>query len=394
MTTLFRARQRAEEFAALVDGTSSVRSAAGAQTEQLVEVAALLRSRRDTDPRATPRADFTTDLRERLMAEAATVLTPQNAGLALPHRTHSKRERRLVAVASAVVLLGGSAGMATAAQDALPGEALYPIKRALENAEAGLSSSSAGRGRDLLHQASGRLDEVHGLLGTDPASGVAQVPHTLSTFNEQATTGADLLMAAYEQDRDPATIAAVRQFAAAGLASVRSLVDVAPPAAQPGLRDAALALQDIDARAARLCAACADLPALRLPPSFLASAEVDRALQRVQAARLDNSHPVIVEKQVARQVEAPAGPAQDARGGVAAPEDALVGEAPVDDAPVAGLPAAPSTPKVRVKADLDGGRVTEGLTKDLTKDLSGNLGDGLGGVVETLLPDPVTDLLP
>ena len=56
-----------------------------------------------------------------------------------PVRTRGKRERRLVAVASAAVLLGGTAGMATAAQNALPGEALYPIKRGIEKAEAGLS---------------------------------------------------------------------------------------------------------------------------------------------------------------------------------------------------------------------------------------------------------------
>jgi hypothetical protein len=391
MTTLFRARQRAEEFAALVDGTSAVRSAAGPRTERLVEVATLLRAHGETDPLARPREDFAVDLRERLMAEAATVLTPQNAGLALPHRTRSKRERRLVAVASAAVLLGGTAGMATAAQNALPGEALYPIKRGLESAEAGLSTSSSGRGRDLLHQASGRLDEVHGLLAAEPATGAPQVPHTLRTFNQQATDGADLLMAAYQKDRDPATIAAVRRFAAAGLGSIEALADVAPAAAQPALRDAALALRDIDARAARLCAACADLPALQLPPTFLASAEVDRAMQQVQAAKLDNSHPVIVEKQVARQVKAPTGPTRGGGedGGAAAPE-AAVTAGPLDEAPLSGVPGQPGEPKVRVKADLDGGRVTE----DVTKKVTGDLGDGLGGVVETLLPDPVTDLLP
>ena len=40
--------------------------------------------------------------------------------------------------------------MAAAAQSALPGEALYPVKRGIEKAEAGLSLGSAGRGRDLL----------------------------------------------------------------------------------------------------------------------------------------------------------------------------------------------------------------------------------------------------
>jgi hypothetical protein len=250
----------------------------------------------------------------------------------------------------------------------------------------GLSTRWAGRGRDLLQQATGRLDEVQGLLEADPANAAPQVPHTLETFNRQAREGADLLMASYTDDRDPATITAVREFAASGLGSIASLADVAPAAAQPGLREAALALQEIDARAARLCGACTDLPALRLPPTLLASAEVDRALQQVRAVKLDNSHPVIVEKQAARRADAASGQERptEGGGGVGAPT------APSAPRSGASVPAAPSTPKADVKVDLDGG----GVTDDLTDDLTSNLGDGLGGVVETLLPDPTTDLLP
>jgi hypothetical protein len=398
MTSLFRARQRAEEFAALVDGTPSVRPTAGAQTERLVQVAQMLRTKGEGDSLATPRESFSLDLRERLVTEAATVLTPQNTGLALPHRTRGKRERRLVAVASAAVLLGGTAGMATAAQSALPGEALYPVKRGLENAQAGLSTSSAGRGRDLLDQASGRLDEVHGLLEEEPATAALQVPHTLEMFDTQARDGADLLLSSFEKNGDPRTIVAVREFAAEELVSVEALVGEAPTSAQPGLRDAALVLQQIDASASQVCDTCTDLPALELPPMFLASAEVDRALQQVQAGKLDNSHPVIVEKQVARQVKAPTGQSAGSDGG------GVAGAQSGPKAPVSGLPSAPGTPKVKVGADLDVGKVAEDLTGNLSGDvtgkvpgsvpgnLTGQLGEGLGDVVETLLPDPTTDL--
>jgi hypothetical protein len=391
MTTLFRARQRAEDFAALVDGTP-VRSAAGPQDERLVQVAQLLRGQAD-DARSLPRESFALELRERLMTEAATVLTPQNAGLALPHRTRGKRERRLVAVASAAVLLGGTAGMAAAAQSALPGEALYPIKRGIENAQAGLSTSSAARGRDLLDQASGRLDEVHGLLEVEPATGAPQVPHTLDLFDSQARDGAELLMTSYQENGDPESIAAVRAFAARGLTTIEALSAVAPASTQADLREAAVALRDIDARASALCPDCADLPALKLPASFLASAEVDRALRLLQASKLDNSHPVIVEKQVARQVQAPSGGDVDGGpdGAVAAPQ------LPGPQTGGAQAPQAPSVtgaPKVKVKVDLDPGTVTEDLQKNLSGTLPGQLGDGLGDVVETLLPDPDTDLLP
>ena len=202
MTTLFRSR-RAEEFAARVDGPGTPRAATDPGTERLVGVAELLRVRGAGDLAATPREAFAAELRERLMAEAATVLTPQHAALALPARTRGKRERRLVAVASAAVLLGGTAGMATAAQNAMPGEALYPVKRGIEKAEAGLSLGSAARGRDLLHQATGRLGEADGLVGRDPSTATLQVPGTISTFTAQATRGSDLLMAAYADERRP-----------------------------------------------------------------------------------------------------------------------------------------------------------------------------------------------
>ena len=383
MTPLFRPRQRAEDFAALVDGASPLREATSPGTERLVGVAQLLRDHGAADERAVPRDAFAAELRERLMAEAATVLTPQNAGLALPVRTRGKRERRLVAVASAAVLIGGTAGMATAAQDSLPGEALYPLKRGIEKAELGLSMSSAGRGHDLLRQASDRLDEAQGLVDQGSATATPRVPDTVASFTTSARNGSDMLLASYAQSRDPKTVAAVREFTAATLAQVSALNQSAPADAQPGLRDAAIALRDIDAQATRLCDTCSDLPALSVPPMFLASAEVDRAMQRYQAAQPDNSHPVVAAKQDVRKAQAqrrgPASGSTPATGGdvsvnPVAPDAPEVSAAPTPKSPLAGLPGADSTPKVQVTADVDIKKIT----------------DGLGDTVETILPDPGT----
>ena len=383
MTPLFRSRQRAEDFAALVDGASSLREATSPGTERLVGVAQLLRDQGAADDRAVPRDAFAAELRERLMAEAATVLTPQNAGLALPVRTRGKRERRLVAVASAAVLIGGTAGMATAAQDSLPGEALYPIKRGIEKAELGLSMSSAGRGHDLLRQASDRLDEAQGLVDQRSATGTPRVPDTVASFTTSARDGSNILLASYAESRDPKTVASVRAFTAAALAQVSALSQSAPADAQPGLRDAAITLRDIDAQATRLCDTCSDLPALSVPPMFLASAEVDRAMQRFQAAQPDNSHPVVAAKQDVRKAQAQrrgtasgSKPASGRHGSVdpVVPDAPEVSAAPTPKSPLAGLPGADSTPKVQVTADVDIKKIT----------------DGLGDTVETILPDPGT----
>ena len=96
MTTMFRSRQRAEEFNALVDGTSTVRRAADPQLEQLVGVAHALRTHSTQFAEATPRDDFVAELRERLMTEAATVLSPAQSSLAsfLPSAVTSKGSSR------------------------------------------------------------------------------------------------------------------------------------------------------------------------------------------------------------------------------------------------------------------------------------------------------------
>jgi hypothetical protein len=384
MTTLFRSSRRAEEFAALVDGLSTVRTVDDAATERLVGLTRLLRVRGADDPAALPRQAFATDLRERLMTEAATVLTPSVAGLALPARTRGKRERRLVAVASAAVLLGGTAGMATAAQSALPGEALYPIKRGIEQVEVRLSTSSAARGRDLLHQASTRLGEAQSLIGQG-STGSPQVPHTLESFATQARQGSDLLMAAYADSRDPQAIASVREFAASALTRLAAMDTTAPPEAQGDLHAAALALRDIDGRASRLCGTCADLPALTMPKAFLASAEVDRAIARFQAAQPDNSHPVIASKQDVRR----AASGSRVGSGVGSKKAPAVGGTSTDGGAVPTLPAAPSAPAPTSDAPLPkvsvSGRIPK-VSVDASAD-PGAIADGLGDTVETILPD-------
>src|ERR1700753_1405264 len=164
MTTLLRSRQRAEEFSALVDGkvpplreVKAGHDQHDMEIDRMLGIVSVMRREAAEDVRATPREAFVLDLRERLMAEAEVVLSPQKTALTLPTRTRGKRERRLVAVATAAVVLGGTAGMAAAAQNSLPGEALYPIKRGIESAQVGLATSPTRRGNDLLGQARDRL---------------------------------------------------------------------------------------------------------------------------------------------------------------------------------------------------------------------------------------------
>lgn len=76
------------------------------------------------------------------------------------HDDATEGNRRLAAGITGVILVGASGTMAIAAQSALPGDRLYPLKRGLEGAHAQLTFDRAARGRVLLDSASTRLDEV------------------------------------------------------------------------------------------------------------------------------------------------------------------------------------------------------------------------------------------
>jgi hypothetical protein len=399
MTSLLSARKRAEEFATAVDGQA--RSAKhSAEVAGLLGTVATLRGHEQVQPRQ----EFVAELRERLLAEATTVLNPVNSSLALPVRQRGLRERRLVAAASAFVLIGGTAGMAAAAQSALPGQALYPVKRGIEQAQTGLSFSDAGKGHDLLNQANDRLEEVQGLLAN--GSSAPEVPATIDDFTVAANRGADLLMASFQDNRDPATIVSLREFTAHGVTELQQLARTAPPEADNELATAALALTEIDARASSLCQSCASgLPSLQVPQILLTAADVERALVKGRSADLDNSHPVVVDR---GSVEKAAGASTGAGPTVAAgPTGPAVTAAPGGSS--TSGPILPLTSKEQAQkgqTDLDKllsgpiGGTLDGATGGSTTGpvggtLDGTVG-GLGGTLETLLPAPTQspNLLP
>jgi hypothetical protein len=285
------------------------------------------------------------------------------------------------------VLVGGTAGMAAASQDALPGEVLYPVKRGIERVQADLGTSSTGKGERLLEQADNRLDEVRGLL--EDADGSAHVPGTVDEFTDQAVEGSELLLESFEEDRDPAVIRELRTFTADSLPVLRELARVAPADSQDELARAAAALMEIDRRAAAACASCVpELPALRMPRMFLTAAEVERAMDAMRRTRAGNDHPALPGTPAAQRPRRTEGPA---------------GTAPVD-----GTSQQPGTPDGPGLPDVPGGTGRTGGTgprdvEDVVDEVVGGVDGATGGLlddvdetVDELLPeelDPVTEPL-
>lgn len=357
MITLTTSRRRADEFAAALDAPAT--SATKPELVELVEVVGALRTHAAAaDAAPAPRPEFTAQLRERLLAEAAEswVYDRTSARLELPARSGTRRERRLVVAATALVMAGGTAGMAAAAQQALPGEALYPIKRGLEAARADLTSDDAAKGRTLLEQADGRLVEVRTLLdesATDPAVGSA-----LATYRDQAEAGSGLLIDSYATSGEESDVSDVRGFALNGLATLDSLAALVPADLRDDLDAAVASLEDIDARAAEACPTCTPSDPVTTAASFRpALDDAARVLASLDAATLSNDHPLI-----SRRIDPPT---------VLRPET---------DGPTAG--DAPSGAGDG-SAVPEGGEVPDG--DSLSDDLDELAGD-LGGDVDTRSP--------
>ncbi|PVG82496.1 hypothetical protein DDE18_13670 [Nocardioides gansuensis] len=303
MTAPFSTRRRADEFEALVSGSVS-RTPAAPLTERdaerfarLLEVVEDLRAL----PQVAPRPEFSADLRSRLMAEADTVLLPVDRAietrLTPVPSTGTRPQRRLAAVLGGAAMVGATASVAVAAQSALPGDSLYPIKRALEGAETSIAASDASRGSRLLDNASGRLAEVDELARRGTPEVAAQVPTTLTDFNEQARDAADVLISVYLETGDKVVITDLRAFTSRSMARLLDLEAEVPHGARDELVEAGRTLASIDERAEELCPSCegglSSLPAFLLAgrqaaagvvPSVASEASLDDVPTRVDGS--------------------------------------------------------------------------------------------------------------
>jgi hypothetical protein len=243
-------------------------------TADFLELVGALRS--VSEPQARP--EFVADLRERLMLAAATELTPvpvaarqrdDVARLTIkPSRT--RRERRVGIALGAVAIIGATTSMAVASQGAIPGDALYPVKRAIENTQAGFAVGDDAKGETVLGNASTRLDEVDKLTEKQHPD-AKLVTQTLNTFTDQATQAGNSLMAAHEQSGEAAPIEALHEFTHQSLDTLGSLESVVPPQAHDALLNAAQVVFALDAAASNVCPDCGE-PLTELPTQLAAGA--------------------------------------------------------------------------------------------------------------------------
>ncbi|WP_341717773.1 DUF5667 domain-containing protein [Micromonospora sp. FIMYZ51] len=212
-------RRRAERFAQLLDEANGGRRhhVRSRSDEQLTPLVSLSRQVAAEAPAAPVDPEFRTGLRAMLLATAArdgigTSAQPTEKASAgrsplLPAVTARRARARgaiLVGIAAGAIAVSG---ISAASENAMPGDALYGMKRGTERAQLALASSEINRGQLLLDFAGTRLSEASALRGDRAGySGV------LDDMDSDTRQGVRLLTEAAAQRSDAAPLDAVDAF--------------------------------------------------------------------------------------------------------------------------------------------------------------------------------------
>ncbi|MEU4712708.1 DUF5667 domain-containing protein [Micromonospora purpureochromogenes] len=265
-------RRRAARFAQLLDEANGgrrhhVRSRADDQLTALVAVGQRLVAER---PDVEVDAEFRSGLRAMLVATAeregmgaATATTPARTTEtasrgsllgAVTARQIRARGAILVGIAAGAVAVSG---ISAASEDAVPGDALYGMKRSTERAQLALTSSDLSRGQLFLDFARTRLDEAGTLHGD-----LAGFSAVLDDMDADTRQGVRLLTTTAAQRSDPAGLDVVNTFVSGQRKAVGGLLDGASRAERDRTRRSLALLDAIRKRSDALRAAIAcGLPA-------------------------------------------------------------------------------------------------------------------------------------
>ncbi|HEY3563140.1 MAG TPA: DUF5667 domain-containing protein [Kribbella sp.] len=159
-----------------------------------------------------------------------------------------------MASTAALVLLGGGIGSAAAAQQAMPGDTLYGMKRSIENVATNVGVGDDSRGRRDLEHAMTRLSEVQE-LATNGGS-VTTINATLDDFSVQARKGVSRLLASYQQNGDQSSITAISAFVTSARQALGDLAPKLPPESLKSGVEALVTIEQLAGNTAAVCPKC------------------------------------------------------------------------------------------------------------------------------------------
>ncbi|MBS4752018.1 hypothetical protein KG112_04255 [Nocardioides sp. zg-ZUI104] len=248
----------AEEFDVLLAGGGTPDE----RQQELLELVAAMRA----VPAPAARPEFVTSLRAQLVAAAEREPARAEEALAArltPRQRRGSRERRLAALVGGFAVVSASGSMAMASQGSLPGDVLYPVKRAIENAQTNLRGDQGAKAESLIDHAEARLDEAKRLVARE--AGPDAVSKALQDFTDQTNQAADFALEDYLTHRDPQRIADLRAFTTSSMDVLSALTPLVPEGSRPVLVTATQTVRQIDVAAWETCPACADEDIAELP---------------------------------------------------------------------------------------------------------------------------------
>ena len=212
ITPLWRHRQR-EQFARAVDAHPGSSPPEDDEFADELAVVALLRK-----AAVTAGPDEAAKARMRARVLGAAEAPPTKLDRPVRERRTGARGRLAVALAAALCLLFSLAGMSLLlSRDALPGDALYGVKRTAESASLGLTFGEESKGYKRLEFAAARVAEIETLVdryresGGGPLGGYLTA---LTDFDADAAAGSRVL-AALGSNSDQRALEGLRDWAGA-----------------------------------------------------------------------------------------------------------------------------------------------------------------------------------
>ena len=214
-----------------------------------------------------PREQFVQDLRDRLMAEAATLPAPSGRAARASSATRTGGRsapvvvvvgrglpRALAGAAASVLVVGTVVGVAS--RSAIPGSALYPVKGWLDSVAVQMADSDLDRGLTHLSQAQEHIADTRALVeqGEDDSGPYLEA---LQAAVSSVRAGQRDLNTAFDSTGNPQSLIAIRDFSARALPQVEALRPEVPAKSLPVLGELEALLQQSESAALRRLASCA-----------------------------------------------------------------------------------------------------------------------------------------
>jgi hypothetical protein len=251
-------RSEVDALARLLEGETVPEEEAGDEARALAALGAAMQA-----GAVRPRPEFRADLRAMLIEEARTQAANPSLLTRLRGRMNETAARwrystRLAAAsgAAAVALSGG--GVAAAAQHALPGDALYPVKVAMEDARLALVRDAGARGERQLSLAAQRAEEAALVVGDGEQDAAAGA---LRDADARTRDGAGELITRYQAGEDPAALDRLQTFSGEQRIRISAIAPQLRGSAVVAASDALVVLDRIDARIIALIEGCPACPA-------------------------------------------------------------------------------------------------------------------------------------